>query len=97
MFRSEDEKLTDTIMGEAVISVLKSDTSISVQRLLSQLQFMASAEVDSQRRNACEQLINEIRHGLIDRSKQTTYEVTSTDNVRHFFNAERPPDDNKKH
>lgn len=97
MFRSEDEKLTDTIMGEAVISLLKSDKSISVQRLLSQLQLMASAEVDSQRRNACEQLINEIRHGLIDRSKQTTYEVTSTDNVRHFFNAERPPDDNKKH
>lgn len=97
MYRSEDEKLTDAIMGEAVIALLKSNKTISVQRLLSQLQLMVTAAHDSRRKNACEQLINEIRHGMSERSKQNTYEIRSTDNVRHFFHAEGPPDDHKKH
>lgn len=97
MYRSEDEKLIDTLMGEAVITLLKSQKTISMQRLLAQLELMATGAGEGKRKDSCEQLINEIRSGLNQRKPQTTYEIRSTDNVRHFFNAEGPPDDRKKH
>ncbi|KAA8728792.1 MAG: hypothetical protein LKK36_19680 [Ewingella americana] len=97
MFRSEDEKLTDLLLGEAVVALLKSKSAISIERLLTQLQFMAGRESDPQRKRMCEQVINEIRHGAKDQQGRFTYEIYSTDNVRHFFNAEGPSDERKKH
>ena len=97
MYRSNEERLTDKLIGEAVISLLKSKNPISTDRLIAQLQFMAASADSINRKTACEQIINEIRHDLADKRARITYEVRDVDNVRHFFNAEGPSDDKKRH
>ncbi|AEX54386.1 hypothetical protein [Rahnella aquatilis] len=97
MYRSNEERLTDKLIGEAVISLLKSKSPISTDRLIAQLQFMAASADSINRKTACEQIINEIRHDLADKRARITYEVRDVDNVRHFFNAEGPSDDKKSH
>lgn len=97
MYRSEDEKLTDTIMGEAVIAMLKSEKTITAHKLIERLQFMANATHDRRRKNICEQLINEMRHSLYERANKTVYEVRNIDNEQNFFIDEGSPDDHKKH
>ncbi len=97
MYRSNEERLTDKLIGEAVISLLKSKSPISTDRLIAQLQFMAVSADNINRKSACERIINEIRHDLTDKRARISYEVRDVDNVRHFFNAEGPSDDKKKH
>lgn len=97
MYRSNEERLTDKLIGEAVISLLKSKSPISTDRLIAQLQFMAVSADNINRKSACERIINEIRHDLADKRGRITYEVRDVNNVRHFFNAEGPSDDKKRH
>ena len=97
MYRSTEEKLTDKLIGEAVVSLLKSKNPISTDRLIAQLQFMAVNADNINRKSACERVINEIRHNLAEKRAQISYEVRDVDNVRHFFNAQGPSDEQKKH
>ena len=96
MFRSKNEKLTDLLLGEAVVALLKANHPVSIDRLLTQLKFMAGRDPDLQRKQACEQIINEIRHG--DKGLQGPLtQFYSTEKVNHSFNAEGPFDERKKH
>ena len=97
MYRSNEERLTDKLIGEAVIALLKSKSTISTDRLIAQLQFMAVNADNINKKSACEQIINEIRHEQAGKRARISYEVRDVDNVRHFFNAEGPSDDKKKH
>ncbi|CAH0183015.1 hypothetical protein SRABI106_01144 [Rahnella aquatilis] len=97
MYRSNEERLTDKLIGEAVISLLKSKNPISTDRLIALLQFMAASADNINHKIASERIINEIRHDLADKRARITYEVRDVDNVRHFFNAEGPSDDKKRH
>ena len=53
MYRSTEEKLTDKLIGEAVVSLLKSKNPISTDRLIAQLQFMAVNADNNNRKSAC--------------------------------------------
>ena len=97
MYRSNEEKLTDKLIGEAVVSLLKSKKQISTDKLIAQLQYMAVSADSINRKSACEQVINEIRHNIAQKRGQISYEVRDVDNVLHFFNAEGPSDDKKRH
>ena len=46
MYRSEDEKLTDVMIGEAVLTLLKSDKPVSSNALIAQLELMAAVKND---------------------------------------------------
>ena len=60
MNRSDHERLTDELIGEATLSLLKEDGPISMKLLLQRLQQMLSAERDGQRRHVLSQIILEI-------------------------------------
>lgn len=60
MNRSDHERLTDELIGEATLSLLKENGPISMKLLLQRLQQMLSAEQDGQRRNVLSQIILEI-------------------------------------
>jgi len=60
MNRSDHERLTDELIGEATLSLLKDNGPISMKLLLERLQHMLSTEQDGQRRNVLSQIILEI-------------------------------------
>lgn len=97
MYRNEDEEelLSDIILGEAVMVLLKADAAISSAALIRQLQSMAAAEKDPSRQRVIRQAIAEVRnYQAPDRS---THEIRDRDNVAHFFTSEGPSDGTKKH
>lgn len=63
MNRSEHERLTDELIGEATLSLLKDNGPISMKLLLARLQSMLSAEKDGERRAVLAQIILDISNG----------------------------------
>ncbi|MGK9175725.1 hypothetical protein KXR87_21315 [Yokenella regensburgei] len=52
MSKNDKEKLVDTVMGEAVLSILESDDDVSFDALIGQLQESLSAESNDERQEA---------------------------------------------
>lgn len=84
MNKSEEEILNDELIGEAVLSLLKSNGPITTQSLLTALKAMESAQTDAGRQMALAGIIAEIsgiatvHGGAIDResrseSRQNTF------------------------
>ena len=91
MYKNEDEKLIDILLGEAVMVLLKDDAAISNAALIKQLQAMAMRETDVVRQRACRRAVSVIRsHLSADR------EGLRHDSM-HMFTSEGPPDGTKKH
>ncbi|KNC09986.1 hypothetical protein AC791_15350 [Klebsiella sp. RIT-PI-d] len=63
MYR-EDEKLTDIILGEAVIKILDSDAQVSFESLLTELESMMMAERNIVRKKAILSAINLVKANL---------------------------------
>ncbi|WP_075182105.1 hypothetical protein [Pantoea sp. 1.19] len=97
MYRSDEEKLIDTILGEAVIALLKGGGAINNAILIRQLQNMAASEKDPARQQACKQAIAEVRNNMTATRNRTTHEIVDRDNVRHLFTSDGPPEGTKKH
>lgn len=76
MNRREDDNLNDELIGEAVLSLLKSKGPITTQSLLTVLKVMESAERDEFRRKALSGIIKEIsgmaaaQNGTFDRESR---------------------------
>lgn len=96
MKRSEEEKLTDILMGEAVIALLKMGKRISSRSLLSQLHLIQENEIQP-RRQACSRAIAEVERNMAPTSLRTTVTVRDGENVSHFFTSDGPTDNVKKH
>jgi len=60
MNRSEIEQLTDELIGEAVLSLLKEHGPVSKQSLVRRLRDMEASEADPRRREALAAVIAEI-------------------------------------
>lgn len=92
MNKSENEILNDELIGEAVLSLLKSKGPITTQSLLTALKAMESAERNDARRQALAGIIEEIggmadsHNGAYDRDRRAdsrnngfpTFEVGTT-------------------
>ncbi|VYT80601.1 hypothetical protein [Metakosakonia massiliensis] len=52
MSKNDKDKLVDTVMGEAVLSLLDSDDDVSFDALIGQLQVSLSAETNGERQEA---------------------------------------------
>ncbi|WP_337010943.1 hypothetical protein [Pantoea sp. AS142] len=97
MYRSEDEKLTDVIIGEAVLTLLKSDKSVSSNALIEQLELMAADADDNAKVAIIRKAITEVRNGMIAARKRVKGDLAERENTTHRMNSDGPPDGSKKH
>ena len=81
VMNSDDfDPLTDLLIGEAVLSLLKSKGAISQQALIDKLQAMQAGERDTKRRNALGRIIDEISNRVARRSKKITLGTSDAKN-----------------
>ena len=97
MYRSEDEKLTDVMIGEAVLTLLKSDKPVSSNALIAQLELMAADADDSVKVSVIRKAITEVRNGMVAARKRVKGDSAERDNKSHRMNSDGPPDGSKKH
>ena len=97
MYRSEDEKLTDVMIGEAVLTLLKSDKSVSSNALIEQLELMAADADESEKVTVIRKAITEVRNGMVAARKRVKGDSAERDNKSHRMNSDGPPDGSKKH
>ena len=99
MNRSEIEQLTDELIGEAVLSLLKEHSPIGKQTLVTRLKTMEASEKDGQRRDAIASVITEISAGGTPFARRKTApdpreldEMSSgnNDNVFPLFGHRKP-------
>ncbi len=72
MNHNDYDPLTDVLIGEAVLSLLKSKGPISKQALIGKLQAMQAGEQDKKRRNAIGRIIDEISNMVARRGNNKT-------------------------
>ena len=75
MKSSETEKITDEIIGEAVLALLKTNRPITTPTLLVRLRLMQATEPDCQRRKIIAAVIEEICAKLAQQRKQAPLQV----------------------
>lgn len=97
MYRSEDEKLTDVMIGEAVLTLLKSDKPISSNALIQQLEFMAANADDHAKVAIIHKAITEVRNGMVAARKRVQGEGAERGKTAHRMNSDGPPEGSKKH
>lgn len=64
MQRSDDEQLTDEIIGEAALSLLNGNSAINTRALVAKLEAMLISDPDPRRRNVLQKIIGEIEGGV---------------------------------
>lgn len=97
MYRSEDEKLTDVMIGEAVLTLLKSDKPVSSSALIAQLEFMAANADSDAKVSIISRAITEVRNGMVAARKRVQKEGAERDNAAHLMTSDGPPEGSKKH
>ncbi|HDU3862288.1 TPA: hypothetical protein RFM54_004589 [Klebsiella quasipneumoniae subsp. quasipneumoniae] len=75
MNSSETEEITDEIIGEAVLALLKTNRPITTPTLLVRLRLMQATESDRQRRKVIAAVIEEICAKLSRQRKQAPLQV----------------------
>ena len=75
MNSSETEEITDEIIGEAVLALLKTNRPITTPTLLVRLRLMQATESDRQRRKLIAAVIEEICAKLIRQRKYAPLQV----------------------
>lgn len=97
MYRSEDEKLTDVMIGEAVLTLLKSDKPVSSDALITQLERMAAEADDDGKTSIIRKAITEVRNGMVAARKRVQGEGAERDKTAHRMNNDGPPEGSRKH
>ncbi|MEX5412228.1 hypothetical protein GV764_06150 [Atlantibacter hermannii] len=105
MNRSEIEQLTDEIIGEAVLFLLKESLPINIQALIRKLRVMKDEEPDAQRRKLISQVIAEVSNTVVATRRKPIPDVNaldrdarkSRDNVYQLFEDNQQPGNSKKH
>ncbi|MDW8847799.1 hypothetical protein SD961_18235 [Erwinia sp. MMLR14_017] len=97
MYKDDEERLTDIILGEAVMVLLKDDASINSANLLRLLHSMSASEKDTFRQQACRSAIAELRNYSFFETEETGADQPGRDDMSHLFTSDGPPDGSKKH
>jgi hypothetical protein len=72
MQRSDDEQLTDEIIGEAALSLLNGNSAINTRALVARLEAMLITEQDLRRRRVLQKIIGEIEGNISQASAGKT-------------------------
>lgn len=72
MNRSKSDPLTDALIGEAVLALLKRKAPVSAGSLLAELGAMESRELDAQRRAAFPRIIADLQAVLAEKKHRET-------------------------
>lgn len=99
MQRREKEQLTDELLGEAVLSLLREKGPISIKILIGRLKYMERTEKDSVRREALKEIITEITSNNIvgNIKKMEISEQEQANNVFSLLSHSRAVSSGKKH
>lgn len=105
MNRSEHERLTDELIGEATLWLLQQRGPISIKALLDRLSAMLAAEGDDERRSVLAQIILEMSsdsNGAPSRNTESEQQVRGKDglngsNVYPLFGTSQQSRSSKKH
>ncbi|POP44917.1 hypothetical protein CHU32_13610 [Superficieibacter electus] len=81
---SEDKKLTDLILGEAVVKILDADAPVSFDTLLTELESMLMAERIAERKKAILSAINFIKANLKKSDTSTPGKMNSGREIVFF-------------
>lgn len=94
-----DEQLTDELIGEAVLSLLKEKGPINMQALIMRLRAMEARERDAQRREAITRVIAEISNTMVSKRRNGVRERKDwdRDNVHSLFGESQQAGSSKKH
>ncbi len=85
MYRSNNQKLTDEIIGEAVLALLHAKGPVTTKALIAQLQSMESHASDAVRREAIIAAIADVRSSLSEGKRNEMREQQNRDNVHSLF------------
>jgi hypothetical protein len=97
MYKDEEERLTNILLGEAVMVLLKDDASINSANLLRLLHSMFASEKDTFRQQACRTAMEELRNYSSFETEESSFEQPGRDDMSHLFTSDGPPDGTKKH
>ncbi|WP_312411447.1 hypothetical protein [Pseudescherichia sp.] len=103
MNRSEVEKLTDELIGEAVLSLLSENGPVNTRALITRLRAMEAREADGRRREILGRVIAEINNNTkVSMRSQTGREQKDSDseqkdNVFQLFGTRQQQGTSKKH
>lgn len=84
MNRSEEERLADIVMGDAVLQLLQNKGPVSNSSLLDKLRLMASIEPDASRQKALRRAMAEVMNNM-QSSRQESVALKDANNVTHIF------------
>lgn len=91
MYRSKEEKLVDTILGEAILKLLECGSTIGSTALIATLDGMSKQEKNAERNQAIIAAMNDVKNNS---SSGTSYQGFNSTNSNFFFRQES---DGKKH
>lgn len=97
MYRSEVDKLTDIVIGEAVLALLKEDAPVSGATLISRLNAMLKQEEDEGRQQALRRALSEVRQQLPAARRQDLSRLQVDNSNQAIMNDDGPPAGAKKH
>ncbi|WP_409522195.1 hypothetical protein [Pseudescherichia sp.] len=103
MNRSDIEKLTDELIGEAVLSLLSENGPVNTRALITRLQSMEAKEKDIRRRETLGRVIAEITNNAKvsmrrhSGREQKDSENEHKDNVFQLFGTSQQKSTSKKH
>lgn len=88
MTRFEDKRLTDIVLGEAILALLSEGDPITPYSLIEKLQLMAVSEKMAFRKQACTSAIIEVQSSLMAQSSeyssvQVGYEYPASSKMIH--------------
>ncbi len=96
MYRSDEERLTDILMGDAVLQLLQSRSPVTSRALLEKLNAMAAIEPDVQRQKALRRAMAEVMNNM-DTPEESGTPLKSADNVTHIFRRRDGEGNGTKH
>lgn len=97
MYKSNEERLTDIVIGEATLELLLSDKAVSSRALMEVLQRMAEGEADEERQQVITRAIHEVQQNLNAQSAQSRVTLRDRNNTEHHFKGDAIPGDKRKH
>ncbi|QDY44022.1 hypothetical protein [Candidatus Pantoea soli] len=96
MYRSEDERLTDIVMGDAVLQLLKQAGPVTATALLDKLHTLAGQETDPARQRAFQRAIEEVTNSKKAPAGEAVA-LKDTHNVTHIFRNRENPGKKTRH